>query len=120
LSRNGNGPQEVAAPPRGQGKNAAITPQLCATSVTRDDDTQPEAARKARKQAPTVSASLYFPVNGRGWWWLSIRCPWCRGVHLGRVRDERLAAGPRRTTCGPVLVIVRRVYRSQNRTEAAA
>lgn len=68
--------------------------------------------RAHRRRYPEASASLYQPVAGRSWWWLSIRCPKCRGVHLGRVRDESEAAGARRTTCGFLWVIVRRTYRS--------
>jgi hypothetical protein len=48
--------------------------------------------------------------------WLSIRCPYCRGVHLGRVRHGAQADGPKRIRCGMVMVVVRRTYR---RTEAA-
>jgi hypothetical protein len=63
---------------------------------------------------PAASASLYEPAAGRTWWWLSIRCPHCGSVHLGRVRQEDEAPGPRRTGCGRrVWVIVRRTYRGR-------
>jgi hypothetical protein len=61
---------------------------------------------------PVASASVYEPVPGRGWVWLSIRCPYCSGVHLGRVRPGKSVGGKRRTTCGTVIVIVRRRYRA--------
>ena len=72
-------------------------------------------------QRHRASASLYEPVPGRGWWWLSIRCPWCGGVHLGRVRSEDQAPGPRRLAgCGPVQVVVRQTYRRKTAAETAA
>lgn len=71
-----------------------------------------DARRTRRTRYPVAAASLYQPVAGRSWWWLSIRCPKCCGVHLGRVRDEAEARGARRTTCGVFWVIVRRTYRS--------
>jgi hypothetical protein len=64
-----------------------------------------------RRSRPVASASLYHPVPGRTLFSLSIRCPYCQGTHLGRVREERQAAGRRRVPCGPVQVVVRRVYR---------
>jgi len=76
----------------------------------------PADGRQARTRTgrlPVASASLYEPAADRTWWWLSIRCPRCGSVHLGRVRTESDAGGPRRTGCGRrVWVIVRRVYRS--------
>ena len=61
---------------------------------------------------PTANASLYQPVAGRTWWWISLRCPHCRGVHLARVREEADADGPRRAGCGRLVrVRVRTVYR---------
>jgi len=72
--------------------------------------TQPPTLKR-RGRYPLASASLYTPVPGRGWCWLSIRCPRCGGVHLGRVRSESQAAGLRRTSCGTVWVIVRQTYR---------
>jgi hypothetical protein len=72
-----------------------------------------------RRRYLRADASLYEPVPGREWYWLSIRCPHCGGVHLGRVRQETKAAGPRRIPCGPVWVVVRRTYRAK-RTGAAA
>ena len=78
---------------------------------------QPDTPRRRRRRA---DASLYEPVPGRAWWWLSIRCPWCGGTHLGRVRREGQAAGPRRLACGPVMVVVRRTYRQRPGRGAAA
>lgn len=64
------------------------------------------------RRLPLASASLYAPCAGRNWWWLSIRCPACCAVHLGRVREEDQAPGPRRAACGKrIHVIVRRTYR---------
>jgi hypothetical protein len=73
-----------------------------------------------RGRLPLASASLYEPAADRTWWWLSIRCPHCGSIHLGRVRTESDAGGPRRAGCGRrVWVIVRRVYRSYASREAA-
>ena len=105
---NANGPLEG-----GRSKTSAATKQAegsHAVSVRRGT---------RRRQYLRADASLYEPVPGRDWYWLSIRCPHCGGVHLGRVRQEAKAAGPRRIACGPVWVVVRRIYRSK-RTEAAA
>jgi hypothetical protein len=66
---------------------------------------------KRRVRRRQADASLYEPVPGRAGWWLSVRCPWCGGVHLGRVRHEAQAGGPRHLACGPVWVVVRRTYR---------
>ncbi len=71
--------------------------------------------RARRRRRPVADASLYEPVTGRTWHWLSIRCPYCGGVHLGRVRDRSEAEGPRRTSCGAVHVIIRRTYRKADR-----
>jgi hypothetical protein len=65
---------------------------------------------RTRGRYPAADASLYAPVPGRAWWWLSVRCPRCRGVHLARVRDAAQAPGPRRIPCGLVRVIIRRTY----------
>lgn len=71
-----------------------------------------------KQQYPRADASLYEPVRGRGRVWLSIRCPHCAGVHLGRVRPGTEPGGVRRTPCGKVWVVVRRRYGT--RAEAAA
>jgi hypothetical protein len=77
-------------------------------------------ARRSRR-LPIASASLYEPAAGRTQWWLSIRCPHCGSVHLGRVRTETEAPGPRRAGCGRlVLVVVRRTYRGHAAKRAAA
>ena len=75
---------------------------------------------RRRRWAPIASASLYEPDATRTWWWLSIRCPWCGCVHLGRFRQEQDAPGPRRASCGRrILVVVRRTYRGRTPREAA-
>jgi hypothetical protein len=71
-----------------------------ALSVTRGDGKR----RSRRGGYPLASASLYEPACERTWWWISLRCPWCKSVHLHRVRHEEDAGGVRRTGCG------RRVY----------
>ena len=83
---------------------------ITAASIARDAGTRPASARR-RERRPIANASLYYPVPGRGLYWLSIRCPYCGGTHLGRVREEIKAGGNRRVSCGPVQVVVRRVYR---------
>jgi hypothetical protein len=69
------------------------------------------AVTGGRLWLPQADASKYEPVPGRGYDWLSIRCPFCQGVHLGRVRHGAVAGGPKRIPCGRVWVVVRRVYR---------
>ena len=72
----------------------------------------------AGRRPPVASASLYEPANARTLWWISLRCPWCGAVHLHRVREEHLAAGPRRAGCGrKVWVVVRRTYRAKRDAE---
>ncbi len=84
------------------------------------DDGRKRQGKARRHRLPVASASLYEPAADRTWWWLSIRCPHCGSVHLGRVRAESDAGGPRRAGCGRrVWVIVRRVYRSYASREAA-
>lgn len=70
------------------------------------------------RRYPRADASLYEPVSGRGRAALSIRCPICGGVHLGRLRPGTDPDGKRRTPCGTVQVRVRRRYAP--RKEAAA
>jgi hypothetical protein len=94
---------------------------ITAPSITR----RPVKGRRRRaarriEQYPRADASLYEPVRGRGLEWLSIRCPYCAGVHLGRLRPGTEPGGPRRTPCGPVFVVVRKTYRSQTTAGAAA
>ena len=85
-------------------------------SVDRDDG----GRRERRGQYPQADASRYEPVPGRGRPALSIRCPYCGGVHLGRLRDGSPAGGLRRTPCGKVWVVVRRTYRSKASSRTAA
>jgi hypothetical protein len=56
-------------------------------------------------------ASLYLPDARRTLPALSIRCPYCHQVHIGRPRSAEEAAGPRRMACGRLaLVVVCRRY----------
>ena len=96
-------------PATGSHRNASKG-TITTVSITRDGDMRPASARR-RVRRPIANASLYYPVPGRGLYWLSIRCPYCGGTHLGRVREEVRAGGNRRVSCGPVQVVVRRVYR---------
>jgi hypothetical protein len=68
--------------------------------------------RGQERQYPRADASLYEPVPGRGRVALSIRCPYCSGVHLGRLSPDAEPGGRRRTPCGTVFVVVRRTYRA--------
>jgi hypothetical protein len=78
--------------------------------MVRHGDDRHRGARRGR--LPVANASLYEPAANRSWWWISLRCPHCGSVHLGRVREEGEAGGPRRAGCGrKVFVLVRRVYR---------
>jgi hypothetical protein len=84
--------------------------------VRHGDHSMAEAAVQGRcrsRRIPLANASLYEPAAGRTWWWISLRCPHCGSAHLGRVREQNLAGGPRRAGCGRrVWVKIRRVYRS--------
>jgi len=67
-----------------------------------------------RTRLPQANASLYAPNTERSWWWLSITCPSCSSIHLGRVREADQAPGPRRAPCGKrITVRVRRTYGAQ-------
>lgn len=77
-----------------------------------------DSGQARRPSYPIAPASLYRPVPGRRMWWLSIRCPRCAGVHLGRLRPESEPGGKRRVPCGTVYVVVRRTYGTS--PEAAA
>lgn len=117
---NKGGPR--AAKPQDRPKNAPASANESpsglsyAPSVTRDGGEH----RSRRVQYPQADASRYEPVPGRGRPALSIRCPYCGGVHLGRLRDGSPAGGLRRTPCGKVWVVVRRTYRSKVNSGAAA
>jgi hypothetical protein len=102
------------SPPDGKGPGA-ITPQgrpdahIAATATK--GTSLPSVGRWGRERCyPLASASRYKPVNGRGREWLSIRCPYCGGVHLARLRPGTAPGDPRRTPCGKVFVVVRRTY----------
>jgi hypothetical protein len=111
MSRpNADGPHEGGRRPETTDA-AAATAGLDAASV--------KAARQ-RGQYPRADASLYAPVTGRGREWLSIRCPYCAGVHLSRLRPGTLPDGPRRTPCGKVFIVVRRTYAPKSQTTPGA
>jgi hypothetical protein len=124
-----NGPKKRANPGsviRGRPANQALA-KAPDTSPTKDAMSVQIVRQGAddrhatRRRAPLASASLYEPAAGRTWWWLSIRCPHCGSVHLGRVREEGEADGPRRAGCGrKVTVKVRRTYRGRRGPGAAA
>lgn len=58
-----------------------------------------------------ASASAYLPDARRRQVALSIFCPYCGQIHLGRVRSPEEANGVRRMACGRLaLVVVRRYY----------
>jgi hypothetical protein len=115
MPDNSDGPQ--ATTPASRLKLRSLAKGTDSRSVTRQHD-----SRRACRSAPVANASLYEPTPTRTWWWISLRCPHCGGsVHLGRVRHEADAAGPRRTTCGrKVWVVIRRVYRGHQASETAA
>ena len=101
MSRpNADGPHEG-------GRHPEITDAAAATAGL---DAASVKGARPRHRYPRADASLYEPVNGRGREWLSIRCPHCRGVHLGRLRPGTEPGGPTRTPCGMVFVVVRRTY----------
>jgi hypothetical protein len=91
--------------------------------VRRDSDNASvlDGPVRRRRGLPIANASLYEPSGARSWWWISMRCPHCGSVHLGRVRTEDEAAGPRRAGCGRmVFVKIRQVYRSYASRQVAA
>jgi hypothetical protein len=74
-----------------------------------------------RRRPPRVYASVYEPCGRRTWWWIAYLCPWCGGGHLGRTRTEQQAAGPHRSGCGRmVLIVAARTYRARPASGAAA
>jgi hypothetical protein len=66
----------------------------------------PTDAAPQRRELAVASASLYAPDGRRRWNWLSIHCPHCAQVHLGRVRAGTEPDGPRRMACGRLAVVV--------------
>ena len=128
YNRSGPGPESDPGPPP-QAKSSPRTRRSTTAKEAADvlmvrladSDACISASRPRRLRLPAASASLYEPASGRTWWWISLRCPHCGSVHLGRVRTEAEAAGPRRAGCGrKVLVVVRRVYRGHASKQAAA
>lgn len=104
-------------------RTAATTEQEAALQILRGSGRGAHvlASPARRGRAPLASASLYEPSGRATQWWLSIRCPWCGAVHLGRVRTEAEAGGKRKTGCGRVVwVKVRSVYRSNATKQVAA
>jgi hypothetical protein len=107
---------------RGHPEAESLARTAAASPPTKEDDAV-HIVRQVRRSRhlPTASASLYEPAANRTQWWISLRCPHCGSVHLGRVRAESEAAGPRRTGCGRmVLVVVRRTYRGHSSKQVAA
>jgi hypothetical protein len=76
------------------------------------------AAPDQRPRLAVASASLYMPDARRRLPALSIRCPHCHQVHLGRARSAEEADGPRRMACGRLALVV--VHRRYGRPETAA
>lgn len=103
-----NVPKKTRGGPPPGDRLAEITP---AAAKPQKAPLMPSVRRGPRtRQYPVASASLYEPVPGRGRVWLSIRCPRCHGVHLGRLRPGATPGGLRRTPCGTLWVVVRRCY----------
>ena len=86
-----NGGPQVAEPESRQKTSVAAKRAGSPLDMVR----QPVAIRPQgrRGRYPVADASLYEPVPGRGREWLSIRCPYCHGVHLGRLRPGTDAGG---------------------------
>jgi hypothetical protein len=106
------------SPPMNKGGPWAAKPKDRPKNAPASADQPPAGASSAaslkgtgrKRRYPLADASHYQPVNGRGRDALSIRCPFCKGIHLGRVRPGTEPGGPRRTPCGMVFVVVRRTY----------
>lgn len=100
---------EGAPPP------AERLPEIPAPAAKQDGGTVTPIVSGSRgaRQYPTANASLYAPAPGRTLPALSIRCPWCDGVHLGRLRPGAEPGGVRRTPCGTVWVVIRGRYPAQ-------
>jgi hypothetical protein len=108
---------------RGRPPGKSSRPTIAPASADQHPDQRASSAASVRvasgnRRYPLADASRYEPVNGRGRDALSIRCPFCKGIHLGRVRPGTEPGGPRRTPCGTVYVIIRRTYRPK--TEAGS
>lgn len=123
-------PQESKRPRISPGPpdNLKSSPRTTARTATREADVvlsithgQDRRSSSRPRRIPVANASLYEPAAGRTWWWISLRCPHCGAVHLGRVRSESQAPGPRRAGCGRMVrVLVRRTYRGNASRGAAA
>lgn len=113
-SPNGGGPEGTTPQGLTENKSSPRTADKPAESASASSIGEDAAGRKKRgrtsRRPPRASASLYAPVPGRGLVALSIRCPRCGGVHMGRVRPGTEAAGKRRTPCGTVVVVIRSRY----------
>lgn len=121
MSRTANSPP--GSPSRaGRSEDLAATTAAISTAIVGDPaDVRWDRPRRRGRRLPMANASLYEPAAGRSQWWLSIRCPYGCGIHLGRVPEESHAAGPRRTGCGrKVFVVVRQTYRARPDLGAAA
>jgi hypothetical protein len=103
-------PTKGDGPPLTTADRPDVSNAITQASITRPAVISGRGRAASRGGYPLASASLYEPAPGRGRFWLSLRCPVCRGVHLCRLRDESEAGGLRRTPCGRVFVVVRRTY----------
>ena len=52
-------------------------------------------------------ARVRLPESGTD---VAVRCPRCKGIHLGRVKPGWEPGGKRRTPCGTVIVVIRSRY----------
>jgi hypothetical protein len=113
-----SGPQ-VTQPGSRLNVDAPTTGHHVTAAMLTDADGKTQGEARGYRM-PAASASLYQPAGRRAWWWISLRCPHCGGVHLHRVREEDQAPGPRRAGCGKkVWVVIRSVYRMRSDDGAA-
>ena len=93
------------SPPTNKGGPRTAKPQDRPKNVPASADQPPAGVSSAasvtaagrRRRYPLADVSRYRPVNGRGRDALSIRCPFCKGIHLGRIRPGIERCGPRLT-----------------------
>jgi hypothetical protein len=113
-------PPRAKSLPRTRRKTAAKEAADVFTITATSDTASLSAGRVRRGRAPLASASKYLPCGARTRCWLSVRCPWCGGVHLHRLADGGDGGGRRRTGCGRVVFVkIRQTYGSASRQVAA-
>jgi hypothetical protein len=105
-------PTKGDGPPLTTADHPDVSNAITQARITRPAVMSGHRRAASRRGHPLATASLYEPAPGRGRFWLSLRCPFCRGVHLCRLRDESEAGGQRRTPCGRVFVVVRQRFRT--------